>query len=66
MSAIQRYCRHALCRAHAAEELKFMGRSLFRPDLFKLASETRRATVRCRLLPRKGPLHAPLPNRSTV
>lgn len=53
----QRYCQHAICRAHTAEELMFMARRLMRHDLAKLASEVTQSTVRCRLQPRKGPIH---------
>lgn len=58
--AEQRYCQHAICRAHAAEDLVFMGRAMKRPDLLELASQTSISTVRCRLQARKGPIRAPL------
>ena len=56
-----RYCEHAICRAHTAEELIWMGHRLIRRDLLRLAGEAMSSTVRCRLQPRKGPVHAPLP-----
>lgn len=55
----EKYCQHAICRAHTAEELLYMARRLLRPGLLPLAREAMKATVRCRLLPRKGPIHAP-------
>lgn len=58
-----KYCQHAICRAHTAEELLWMGARLFRRDLLVLAGEADTSTVRCRLLPRKGPIHAPLSPR---
>lgn len=63
MSDPLRYCQHAICRAHTAEELLYMGLRLFRRDLVVLAREVDSSTVRCRLQPRKGPIHAPLPSR---
>lgn len=54
-----RYCQHATCRCHAVEELAWMARKLRRPDLMRRAVDAQTATVRCRLQPRKGPIHAP-------
>lgn len=59
MSEQLRYCQHALCRAHTAEELAFMAQTLWRRDLMQLAREAATSTVRCRRQPRKGPIHAP-------
>jgi hypothetical protein len=61
-----RYCQHATCRAHTAEELLYMGARLDRKDLQLAAREALRATVRCRHQPRKGPIHAPLPPRGAT
>lgn len=57
----QKYCNHASCQAHAAEELLHAGRTLYRPELFEHAREAMHATVRCRMVPRKGPIRAPFP-----
>lgn len=57
------YCTHAICRAHTAEELLYLGARLDRKDLQRAAHEAMRSTVRCRRQPRKGPIHAPLPTR---
>lgn len=54
------YCQHAICRAHTAEELLYMGARLDRRDLQRAARESLSATVRCRRQPRKGPIHAAL------
>jgi hypothetical protein len=59
-----KYCEHANCRLDTAVELSFMGTTLYRPDLLTLAGQVHSSTVRCRLLPRKGPIHAPFPLRS--
>jgi hypothetical protein len=54
-----RYCRHATCRTDAATELYWMGMRLDRADLMKAARDALHATVRCRHVPRKGPIRAP-------
>ena len=61
----QRYCTHATCRDDTAAELLWMGKRLWRRDLIAMAGEAYRATVRCRHVPRKGPIHAPLPQRKS-
>lgn len=58
------YCQHANCRLDTAAELAYMGLFFKRDDLLRLAAESARSTVRCRLVPRKGPVHAPFPTRS--
>jgi len=62
---VKSYCQHPLCRAHTAEELLFMGRRLFRPDIAKLAADAMRSSVRCRRQPRKGPIHVPFAERKS-
>jgi hypothetical protein len=59
----KRYCQHANCRLDTAVELAYMGSLLLRKDLLILAGQVNESTVRCRLVPRKGPIHAPLPTR---
>jgi len=62
------YCTHADCRAHAADELRFIAQSLHRPELIVTAAIVAKtaAPVRCRHVPRKGPpVHAPLPGEAT-
>ena len=54
------YCEHHDCRCHAAEELAFMSDMLHRPDLLAKAVEVFSRTVRCRHVPRKGPIPVPL------
>ena len=58
-----RYCQHSTCREETARELAFMGARLYRNDLRVLAAQAHASTVRCRHVPRKGPVHAPLPPR---
>lgn len=56
-----RYCQHFNCRLDTAADLAFMAVRLLRPDLMNMAGEVHMSTVRCRLQPRKGPVHAPFP-----
>lgn len=54
------YCStHHDCRCHAAEELAFMAERLHRVDLLAKAVEIHSKVVRCRHVPRKGPIPAP-------
>lgn len=59
--AAQAWCTHACCREDQERDLAFMGAALNREDLRALADAAHQSTVRCRLQPRKGPVHAPLP-----
>jgi len=61
-----RYCQHANCRLDTAVELAYMGSRLLRKDLLILAGEVHLSSVRCRLVPRKGPVHAPLPSKNST
>lgn len=58
-----RYCQHVNCRLDTASDLAFMAVRLLREDLMQMAGQVHSSTVRCRLLPRKGPVFAPLPPR---
>ena len=40
------------------------GATLNRPELRDLAEQSHQSTVRCRLLPRRGPIRAPFPPRA--
>jgi hypothetical protein len=53
------YCQHEDCRAHAVEELFYMARRLMRPDLAELAVKALHGEVRCRRVPRRGPVPIP-------
>jgi len=53
------YCEHYDCRCDAAEELAFMSDALHRPDLLAKAVEVFFRVVRCRHVPRKGPIPMP-------
>lgn len=61
--ATGKYCKHSICREDTALELAWMGARLFRKDLLQLSTQAHASTVRCRLHPRKGPVHAPFPPR---
>lgn len=61
MNKLLKYCQHATCREDTARELAFMGATLWRQDLSALATQAHQSTVRCRHVPRKGPISAPLP-----
>lgn len=56
-----KYCQHGICRTDTLEELVALGLATRRRDVLDAANHTMQATVRCRLLPRKGPVRAPLP-----
>ncbi len=58
---MDKYCKHRDCQEHTAAELYYMAETLRRPKLFHQAMETFYSEVRCRKVPRKGPVNAPLP-----
>jgi hypothetical protein len=67
-ASVKLYCRHADCRAHAAEELMFIAARIRRPELIPTARMLIRKAprVRCRHVPRRGPINVPLPENTNV
>ena len=59
------YCEHHDCRCDTAAELAWMAESLNRSDLLAKAMMVHAQRVRCRHVPRRGPVLAPLPSRGT-
>lgn len=66
------YCTHADCRAHTAEELLYLAERLHRPEQRRqaLAAHARVMSsaaieVRCRRVPRRGPVATPFFKEST-
>lgn len=61
----QRYCEHLDCKLTAFEDLAFLGAEFSRQDIIESAPICLRSGVQvvCRRTPRKGPVHAPLPER---
>lgn len=64
-AAEQRYCLHADCKVDTFDEMMLMACVLDRRNLVLFAAQCLMdgVQVRCRRVPRKGPIHAPLPPR---
>lgn len=64
------YCRHDDCKCHALEELMFLGlrigmkRQACAAAVRMMRASGRRLMVRCRHVPRPGPVPAPFPGEA--